>query len=97
MCPAPQRHYIHRRPALRTPGVTLLPSAQHDWVIQPLVDAGLARDEICTLVFRLAFQGIVTEGRGTLPGLQELVAAHPVAVQAAWVQTISRLIAADLT
>jgi hypothetical protein len=70
---------------------------QQEWLIQPLVDAGLAREEICALVFRLAFEGIVTEGRGTSTAVQGLVAGHPVAVQAAWVQTIGRLIAADLS
>jgi hypothetical protein len=72
------------------------PPQQQDWIIRPLVDAGLAREEICTLVFRLAFESIVTDDRGPLTGVQELVAGHPVQVQAAWVQTISRLIAADL-
>jgi hypothetical protein len=69
----------------------------HSWVIQPLIDAGLAREEVCSLVFQLAFQDIVTEGRGTPTALSELVADHPVAVRAAWVQTISRLITADLS
>jgi hypothetical protein len=74
--------------------VTHSPSPQQqDWIIQPLLDAGLAREEICTLVFRLAFQGIVTDG--PLAGLQALVADHPVRVRAAWVRTISRLIDAD--
>jgi hypothetical protein len=71
------------------------PQQQH-WLIQPLLDAGLQLDQIRTLVFRLAFEGIVTEGRGTLAAVRELVADQPRSVQAAWAQTIGRMILLDL-
>ena len=70
------------------------PQQQH-WLIQPLLDAGLQLDQIRTLVFRLAFAGIVSEGHGTLAAVRELVADQPRAVQAAWAETIGRMIGSD--
>ena len=69
---------------------------QEHWILQPLIDAGLELDQIRTLVFRLAFEGIVTEGRGTLAAVRGLVAGEPPAVQAAWAETIGRMIAVEL-
>ena len=69
----------------------LLGRAQPQWVVQPLLDAGLELEQIRVLVFRLAFEGIVGEERGGPAGLRDLVADHPAEVQAAWVETIGRL------
>ena len=67
-----------------------------DWIIQPLLDAGLERQEISALVFRLAFECIVSESGDDPASLQRFVADREAPVQAAWVQTITRLFAADL-
>jgi hypothetical protein len=73
-----------------------LPSPRHQrWLVQPLIDAGLPLDQIGTLVVRLAFAGIVTEGGGTLAAVRDLVADRPPAVQAAWHQTIGRMLDAE--
>lgn len=71
----------------------LLGHGQSLWVVQPLIDAGMELEQIRTLVFRLAFEGIVGEACSSLAGLQELVADRPPRVQAAWVQTIGRMLA----
>ncbi len=71
----------------------LLGRDQPLWVVQPLIDAGMELEQIRTLVFRLAFEGIVGEACSSMAGLQELVADRPPQVQAAWVQTIGRMLA----
>ena len=71
----------------------LLGRDQPLWVVQPLIDAGMELEQIRTLVFRLAFEGIVGEACSSPAGLQELVADRPPEVRAAWVQTVSRMLA----
>ena len=61
------------------------------WVVQPLLDAGLAGEEVTDLVFRLAFQAVVSGGAG----LEHLVADQPTAVRAAWHQTLGRMLLTD--
>jgi hypothetical protein len=64
---------------------------QHQWVVQPLLDAGVHLEEIRDLVFGLAFTDVVSEGRDTLAALTGLVADRPGPVRLAWAQTIARL------
>jgi hypothetical protein len=70
----------------------LLGRDQPQWVVQPLIDAGLELEQIRELVFRLAFEGIVGAAGGGTAGLRDLVADRPPQVQAAWAQTIGRLL-----
>jgi hypothetical protein len=70
--------------------------AHEQWVVQPLVDAGVELDQIRALVFHLAFEDIVTEGRGTLASSSDLVADQPPEVQAAWAQMIGRMLVVEL-
>ncbi|MCZ2811091.1 MULTISPECIES: hypothetical protein [unclassified Modestobacter] len=63
----------------------------HQWVVQPLLDAGLPLDEIRSLVFGLAFQGVVSEGREVLACIRDLVADRPAEVRAAWSEVVHRL------
>lgn len=72
----------------------LLENDGPQWVVQPLIDVGLDLAEIGDLVVRLAFEGIVGEERG-LAGLPDLVADRPPEIRAAWIQTISRLLALE--
>ena len=65
--------------------------ARPQWVVQPLLDAGLEPEEVCSLVFRLAFAAVVSEGRDTLVALRELVGDRSAEVQAAWAEMIGRL------
>ena len=48
------------------------------------------------LVFQLAFDDIVTAGRGTISGLCDLVADRSPEVRAAWAQMISRMLLLEL-
>ena len=65
-------------------------------MVQPLLDAGMTLGRIREIAFQLAFEDIVSEGRGTLAMLAELVADQPPLVQLAWAQTISRMLALDV-
>ncbi len=60
------------------------------WVIQPLVEAGLAKDEIRAVLFRLAFDAIVCEDGAAVAGI---LVDQPPRVRAAWVETVGRLLA----
>ena len=61
------------------------------WVVQPLLDAGVDPEEVGHLVVRLAFTVLVSEGRDTLAGLRDVVADRSLAVQAAWTEVLSRM------
>ncbi len=65
---------------------------QHEWVIRPLIEAGLGLDRIRDLLFRLGFEAIVSEGRGTATQVTTMVIDQPVHVQAAWTEVIDRMI-----
>jgi hypothetical protein len=66
---------------------------QYEWIIRPLVDAGLGLDRVRDLLFRLGFEAIVSEGRGTAAQVVHLVDAEPPHVRAAWHEVIGRMIA----
>jgi len=68
------------------------PEAQH-WVLEPLLDAGLAMDQIRPLVFQLAFDDLVSDGNATVAGLHAIVRDQPAGVQAAWAEMIGRMLA----
>ena len=72
------------------------PGVQQQWIVQPLVDAGVQPERVRELVFRLAFDDVVREGSGTVTDLGELVADQPPAVRAAWAQVIGRMLAVEL-
>ena len=57
---------------------------QQRWVLQPLVDAGLADEDICALLQRLA-------GATDSPP-HRLVSHEPAHVRAAWTHTIDRML-----
>ena len=57
---------------------------QHHWLIQPLVEAGMGLEEIRALVVRLACED---------DGVLSLVRDQPARVQAAWHETVGRMIA----
>ena len=67
-------------------------SCEQHWLIEPLLAAGLEPEEVRTLVFRLAFDALVAGDAGTTWSVARLVEDQPVHVQAAWVQTIDRMI-----
>ena len=63
------------------------------WILQPLVDAGLPSHTIADLLFRLGFEAVARQG-DIDDGVRAVVADQPSEVQAAWVETLSRMIAA---
>ncbi len=67
-------------------------SAQQHWILQPLVDVGVADDRLSELVFDLAFAGMVGPGCLTPAHLGALVDGEPAAVRGAWVQVLHRMI-----
>ncbi len=69
---------------------------QQQWVVQPLLDAGLDLEQVRELVFHLAFDDIVTAGRGTTSSLAALVADRPPEVRTAWVHVIGRMLLVEL-
>lgn len=77
---------------MRRPVVGSLSPQQHEWVIRPLIDAGLGLDRIKDLLFRLGFESIVSEGRGTAIEVSSMVDAEPPHVRAAWHEVIGRML-----
>ena len=63
------------------------------WILQPLVDAGLPSETITHLLFRLSFEAMARKGDLDGGGCA-VVDGQPAAVRAAWVETLSRMIAA---
>ena len=59
-------------------------------MIQPLVEAGLAMDEIQTVLCRLAFDAMVGED---CAAVADIVVNQSPRVRAAWVETVGRLLA----
>ena len=74
---------------------SLIAPDRQRWVLQPLTDAGLDRDTIEALLFRLGFEAIVSCGRELNAGLQRLRGEQTPAVKAALVETIDRMLVAD--
>jgi hypothetical protein len=65
---------------------------QPDWLIRPLLDAGMGVEEIRSLVLRLGVEAIIPSRSGTAACLTRLVSDQPTAVQAAWAEMIGRMI-----
>ena len=70
----------------------LCPRSQQQWVVQPLIDAGVDLEEIGRLVFRLAFEAVVNEGHDALASARELVGDRSVEVRDAWAETMRRVV-----
>ncbi len=65
---------------------------QHYWVVQPLVDAGLAADEIRSLLIRLSFDAVVQPDAGTPARAMAPVRDRPADVRAAWAEMLDRMV-----
>ena len=77
---------------LRTPGVWSFAPETQRWIIEPLIDAGLAMEQIRAFVVQLAFDSIVSDGRSTVAGIEAIVRDQPARVQAAWAEMIGRML-----
>jgi len=69
------------------------PPEQQLWIVQPLIEAGLAMDEIRAYLFQVAFDDIVSEGRATAAGIHGIVRDQPARVRTAWAETVGRMLA----
>jgi hypothetical protein len=72
--------------------VELVAPQQPDWVIQPLVDAGLDVEQIRALLFNLGFEAIVGVDRGVDAWVNDAVSGQPAEVHAAWLKTVGRML-----
>jgi hypothetical protein len=72
--------------------VTLPAPEEQQWIIEPLLHAGLDLEAVSDLVVRLAFEGVVGGSAGDMLGL---AADQPTEVQAAWWHALGRMISAD--
>ena len=61
------------------------------WVIQPLLDAGLAVDDVGTLLLRVTFDCLVG-GRSDISNVSAFLGEQPPHVRAAWVETVNRML-----
>ena len=64
------------------------PGSEDLLIIQPLLDAGLDRDAVRELLFRVSFDGLVTAG----PCDVALLRSQPPALRAAWIETVDRML-----
>ncbi|MGY1815180.1 hypothetical protein [Blastococcus sp. SYSU D00820] len=67
-------------------------SADVEWLLEPLVTAGLDAEEIQTLVCRLGFEVLTADGAPGLLRLHRVAADRAPRVQAAWMETVGRLL-----
>jgi hypothetical protein len=65
---------------------------QCQWLIAPLLQAGLDLERIRTLVFRLGFQAVVDPGHDEL---MDVVRHEPAEVRAAWEAMLRRMLLLD--
>ncbi len=72
-------------------------SNQQRWILRPLTDAGLADDEVGTLLLRLAFDGAVDPAGPSPLGVLALAADRPLPVRRAWLEVLDRMTAAHGT
>ena len=62
------------------------------WIIQPLLEAGLGPDDVQKLLLRVSFACLVTAGRCDVSDATAFLGSQPPAVQAAWVETVDRML-----
>lgn len=65
--------------------------SQPQWIVAPLLDAGLHLDDVRTLLFRVTFE-CLTGGRTDLSDVSAFLGEQPSHVRAAWVETVNRMI-----
>ncbi|HYO37460.1 MAG TPA: hypothetical protein VER97_15400 [Geodermatophilus sp.] len=71
-------------------------STRQRWILQPLTDAGLAGDQVSTLLFRLAFDTAVDPAAPSPLDLHALARDQPVHVRRAWLEVLDRMTAGHL-
>ena len=67
-----------------------MPGSEDLWIIQPLLDAGLDRDAVRELLFRVSFDSLVTAA--VRVSTCRLPRSQPPAIRAAWIETFDRML-----
>ena len=62
--------------------------------IQPLLEAGLALDDVWDLLFRVSFASIVDAGQCDVWDATAFLGHQPAAVRAAWIEAVDRMLRA---
>ena len=60
--------------------------------IQPLLEAGLALDDVRDLLFRVSFAHMVNAGQCDVWDATAFLGPQPAAVRAAWIETVDRML-----
>ncbi len=66
-----------------------------EWVVRPLVDAGLDTRDLHALLVRVTFECVMTGGRCDVSDVSAFLGPQPPAVRAAWVETVGRMLSAE--
>jgi hypothetical protein len=62
------------------------------WIIEPLLEAGLDIEEVRTLLTRVSFESVVTDGLSDVSDATVFLGFRSPAVQAAWIETVDRML-----
>jgi hypothetical protein len=65
--------------------------SQPQWIVAPLLGAGLDVDEVRTLLLRVTFECLVG-GRHDISNVSAFLGEQPPLVRAAWVETVNRML-----
>ena len=65
--------------------------SQPQWIVAPLLGAGLAVDDVRTLLLRVTFE-CLTGGRNDISNVSAFLGEQPPLVCAAWVETVNRML-----
>lgn len=65
--------------------------AQPQWIVAPLLGAGLTVDDVRTLLFRVTFECLVG-GRRDISDVSAFLGERPAHVRTAWIETVNRML-----
>jgi hypothetical protein len=67
-------------------------SSEDLWMIEPLLEAGLDLDDVRTLLTRVCFECLVSDGRCDVPDAITFLPLPSNALRAAWIETVDRML-----
>jgi hypothetical protein len=62
------------------------------WIIEPLLEAGLDIEEVRTLLTRVSFESVVSDGLPDVSDATVFLGFRSPAVRAAWIETVDRML-----
>ena len=69
-----------------------LRSSEDLWIIEPLLEAGLDLEEVRTLLTRVSFESVVSDGWCDVSDATVFLGFRSPAVRAAWIETVDRML-----